>query len=123
MTGVQTCALPISLIKNYNIEILLFLSRRDVENESERIIRYCERAHIEMLILPPIAELKKNGVIHANLPKIKIEDLLGRDEIHLDKQLMRDEFAGKDVLVTGAAGSIGSELCRQLARMDVKQLV
>jgi FlaA1/EpsC-like NDP-sugar epimerase len=113
----------ITLIENFDIKILLFISRRDVEHERERIIRYCERAHVEMLILPPVDELKKDGVIHATLPKIKIEDLLGREEIYLDKDIMHKEFAGKVVLVTGAAGSIGSELCRQLARMDVKLLV
>src|SRR5574344_602403 len=112
-----------TLIDNYNIKILLFISRRDVENERERIIRYCEHAHVEMLILPPVDELKKDGVIHTTLPKIKIEDLLGREEIHLDKAEMHNEFAGKVVMVTGAAGSIGSELCRQLAHMDVKQLI
>lgn len=112
-----------TLIENYNIKILLFVSRRDVENERERIIRYCEHAHVEMLILPPVDELKKDGVIHTTLPKIKIEDLLGREEIHLDKAEMHNEFTGKVVMVTGAAGSIGSELCRQLAHMDVKQLI
>src|SRR5574344_423786 len=112
-----------TLMEGYNIKILLFISRRDVENERERIIRYCEHAHVEMLILPPVDELKKDGVIHTTLPKIKIEDLLGREEIHLDKAEMHNEFAGKVVMVTGAAGSIGSELCRQLAHMDVKQLI
>lgn len=112
-----------ALIENCNIKILLFISRKDVENERERIIRYCEHSHVEMLILPPVDELKKDGVIHATLPKIKIEDLLGREEIVLDKAAMHNEFAGKVVMVTGAAGSIGSELCRQLAHMDIKQLI
>lgn len=112
-----------ALIENCNIKILLFISRRDVENERERVIRYCEHSHVEMLILPPVDELKKDGVIHATLPKIKIEDLLGREEIVLDKAAMHNEFAGKVVMVTGAAGSIGSELCRQLAHMDIKQLI
>ena len=113
----------LSLIYHYNIKEILFISRKDVETERDRIIRYCERGHIDMLILPPVDELKKGGVIHTALPKIKIEDLLGRDEIVLDKQEMRAEFTDKVVLVTGAAGSIGSELCRQLARMQVRKLI
>ena len=54
---------------------------------------------------------------------IKIEDLLGRSEIHINMEEVMTEFCGKVVLVTGAAGSIGSELCRQLAQMNIKKLI
>ena len=57
------------------------------------------------------------------LRQIRIEDLLGREEIHINMKEVDRQFRGKTVLVTGAAGSIGSELCRQLATLGVKKLV
>ncbi|RHB27137.1 NAD-dependent epimerase/dehydratase family protein, partial [Bacteroides nordii] len=55
--------------------------------------------------------------------EIRIEDLLGRDEIEINMLEIIKNFTGKTILVTGAAGSIGSELCRQLATFGIKQLV
>jgi FlaA1/EpsC-like NDP-sugar epimerase len=54
---------------------------------------------------------------------VKIDDLLGRDEIKISMDEIRAEFRGRTILVTGAAGSIGSELCRQLAGFGVSKLV
>lgn len=111
------------LVTHMRIKNVLFINRRDVENEQERIIRFCERMKVGMLMLPSIDELKDGKIINRNLPQIHIEDLLGREEIDIDMDEIAPEFAGKTVLVTGAAGSIGSELCRQLALMDVKRLI
>jgi FlaA1/EpsC-like NDP-sugar epimerase len=69
-------------------------------------------------IAPYISEMMNNEAI-----KIKIEDLLGREEIHVNKEELIFHFKNKTVLVTGAAGSIGSEICRQLAEVGVKQLL
>ncbi len=63
------------------------------------------------------------GELHSNIRKVKIEDLLGRDEIVISMEAVMANFKDKVVMVTGAAGSIGSELCRQLAGFGVKKLV
>jgi FlaA1/EpsC-like NDP-sugar epimerase len=76
-----------------------------------------------MLMLPSMDELKDGKVCNRSIPELRIEDLLGRDEIEINMTEVETEFSGKVVLVTGAAGSIGSELCRQLAGMHVKQLL
>lgn len=76
-----------------------------------------------MLILPSVDELKKGKINFHNLPEVHIEDLLGREEICINMTEIVASLKGKVVLVTGAAGSIGSELCRQLCTFELKQLV
>ena len=74
-------------------------------------------------MLPTIDELREGTKTLRNLPDIRIEDLLGRDEIHINTGEIANFLKGKVVMVTGAAGSIGSELCRQLCHFGLKQLV
>jgi FlaA1/EpsC-like NDP-sugar epimerase len=103
---------------------ILFVTRRDVENEKERLIRYCEKKKVRMLMMPPVDELVDGKPTNRTLPELRIEDLLGRDEISINNLAeVFSEFTGKTILVTGAAGSIGSELCRQLAQMNIHKLV
>ena len=111
------------LVLDRQIKYVLFTRHADVEKEQDRLIRYCTRAKVRMLMLPSMDELKDGKVCNRSIPELRIEDLLGRDEIEINMTEVETEFSGKVVLVTGAAGSIGSELCRQLAQMDVKQLV
>jgi FlaA1/EpsC-like NDP-sugar epimerase len=101
---------------------ILFVTRRDVENEKERLIRYCEKKKVRMLMMPPVDELVDGKPTNRTLPELRIEDLLGRDEISINNLAeVFSEFTGKTILVTGAAGSIGSELCRQLAQHEYPQ--
>ena len=62
-------------------------------------------------------------IMKSSIREVKIEDLLGRDEIKISMNEIVANFSGKTVMVTGAAGSIGSELCRQLASFGPKKLV
>jgi len=111
------------LVKDKNILYVLFINKMDVENEQDRLVRYCERLKVRMLMLPSVDELKDGKISYRKLPEVRIEDLLGRDEIRINMDEVASEFDNKVVLVTGAAGSIGSELCRQLAKMNVKKLI
>lgn len=112
------------LIKDKNIHSILFTKREDINNERERLVRLCEKSHIQMLQLPSVNKIGEPGKpMLRRLPEVKIEDLLGRPEIKLDMQEVIDELKGKVVMVTGAAGSIGSELCRQLCTFGLKRLV
>jgi FlaA1/EpsC-like NDP-sugar epimerase len=79
-----------------------------------RIVRLCEAANVPKRIIPALHEILSGAVSIAKLRPVQIEDLLGREEVMLDIQSISRFIAGKRVLVTGAGGSIGSEMVRQL---------
>jgi FlaA1/EpsC-like NDP-sugar epimerase len=87
-------------------------SGRDVRS----IIRRCEMANIRFKILPGLSDLITGKVEVSQIKDVEIDDLLGREPVRLDDQAIRGYLAGKRVLVTGAGGSIGSEICRQVSR-------
>jgi FlaA1/EpsC-like NDP-sugar epimerase len=86
-------------------------------------IDLCGRNGIKVLTIPSFDDLLSGRVAISQLRKIEIDDLLGRDVVQLDDDGLRDQLTGKVVLVTGAGGSIGSELCRQIARFTPQKLV
>jgi len=108
------------LAKN-RVYCILFARDTDIRRENQRLIPYAMEKKIQLLVAPSIDEF--SNVTAQNVRNVKVEDLLGRDEIAISMDKIKDRFAGKVVLVTGAAGSIGSELCRQLARLGVQKLV
>lgn len=113
----------ISLLKRrYEVDAILYVSDDDVRNEQERLIAYSETAKLKSLIVPSIDELV-GGKISQHIRDIDIEDLLMRPEIKISMDEIVANFKGKTVMVTGAAGSIGAELCRQLATFGVTELV
>ncbi len=111
------------IVQDLNIDSILFAHSRDAREEENRLIHYCADLGIKVLIAPSISEAVGGKVMNQTIREIRVEDLLGRDEIKINIDAIRKNFAGKVVMVTGATGSIGSELCRQLAGFGVKQLV
>ncbi len=107
----------------HGVDSVLFVSEQDAREEQERLIKYCTDSGLRLLISPSIDEVVDGKVMRQPIREIKIEDLLGRDEIKISISKIKENFSGKVVLVTGAAGSIGSELCRQLSGFGVKTLV
>ncbi len=105
------------------VHAVLFSTEDDARREQERLLDYCTGKGIRALIAPAIDEVVDGKVMRQNIREIKIEDLLGRDEIRINIQEIQESFSGKVVMVTGAAGSIGSELCRQLAGFGIRKLV
>lgn len=101
---------------------ILFATEDEAREEKDRIIKFSIDAGLKLLFAPPVDEMVDGRPVH-NLRNIEIEDLLMRQEIKISMDEIIDNFRGKTVLVTGAAGSIGSELCRQLACFGVKELV
>lgn len=110
------------LMNLHNIKAILFTDYKVVKEESERLVRFCEKKKIRMLLLPSVDELRGGKIQLHSLPEVRVEDLLGREEIRINMTEIANSLKGKVVLVTGAAGSIGSELCRQLCRFGLKQL-
>lgn len=106
-----------------SIDSIIFAHRQDARNEENRLIRYCNSKRVKALYSPSVEEVVDGKVQAGTVREIKIEDLLGRPEINISLKEIRENFRDKVVLVTGAAGSIGSELCRQLAQFGIKRLV
>lgn len=113
----------VAIRDRFNIKGILFPYAKDARKEQNRLIPACARLGLKTFIVPEIDEVK-DGKFHSGaIRKIRIEDLLGRQEININMKDIRDAIGGKTILVTGAAGSIGSELCRQLAHLGIKHLV
>ena len=110
------------VVSDLGADALLFAYEDDVRSESDRLIRYAIDANVKTLVAPSIDEMV-DGKLNYKLRNIEIEDLLMREEIKISMDEIVENFQGKTVMVTGAAGSIGSELCRQLATFGVKELV
>ena len=110
------------VIETVDADAILFATEDEARMEKDRMIKYAIDCGIKMLFAPPIDEMV-DGKPNHSLRNIEIEDLLMRPEIKISMDEIVDNFKGKTVMVTGAAGSIGSELCRQLATFGIKELV
>jgi FlaA1/EpsC-like NDP-sugar epimerase len=88
-----------------------------------RIVRLCEEARVRHRVLPSLGELVAGRVMFTQMREVKVDDLLAREPVRLDLARVRAFVAGRTILVTGAAGSIGSELCRQVAAQKPEDLV
>ena len=110
------------IVDRFSISALLFANEKDAQKEN-KLIDYCNHNNIRLLIAPTINEVEEGHLLNNRVRAIKIEDLLGRPEIQLSMDAIIENFNGKIILVTGAAGSIGSELCRQLATFGVQRLI
>ena len=91
--------------------------------EMQRVVEVCERAGVEFRTVPTLKELGASLTRFDDLKPVAIDDLLGREPVSLDWESIRAGLTGKRVLVTGGGGSIGAELCRQIARLDPAGLV
>jgi FlaA1/EpsC-like NDP-sugar epimerase len=89
----------------------------------KRITQICTEAGLNVMTIPSLEDLVSGRVSVSNLRRIELEDLLGRDPVELDDSGLHTLLTGQVVMVTGAGGSIGSELCRQIARYSPSKLV
>ena len=87
------------------------------------ILNICKETDCELKVMPGISQLAKGEVSVTDMKDVSVEDLLGRDQIRPEMKEVYDFVSGKTVLVTGGGGSIGSELCRQIAAHHPKQLI
>lgn len=112
-----------SVVQEYDVDAILFATEKDAYEENMGLIEFCNQNGVTPLVTPIIDEYVQGKSMKNMVRQVRIEDLLGRDEIDIDLNEVSSHFRGKVVMVTGAAGSIGSELCRQLAGFEVKKLV
>jgi FlaA1/EpsC-like NDP-sugar epimerase len=91
--------------------------------QMQRISRLCEQAAVRYRTVPNLRDLLMGSGSISQLREVSVEDLLGRDPVQMDLSTVRSQITGKVVMVTGAAGSIGSELCRQLLAYSPAKLI
>ena len=109
--------------KNYNVsDIIVAIPSADQKTKKE-IYDICKTTQCKLKTLPGINEIIDYNVSLSTIRDVNIEDLLGRDEVKLNNEGIKEYVENKVVLVTGAGGSIGSELCRQLARFKPAKLL
>lgn len=102
--------------------LLVAISRVDARHLQE-IYTMAKLAQLQVVILPTLNELLTGGGQKLNLKALSIEELIGRRAVETNSSLISDRIRGKTVLVTGAGGSIGSELCRQIAQLEPNELI
>ncbi len=102
--------------------ILIAIPSLDAKNKAE-IIDICKETNCKLQIIPGMYEIISGKATVSKIKDVDLEDLLGRDPIVLDNKGIEDYIKGRTILVTGAGGSIGSELCRQIAAFQPKRLV
>jgi len=105
--------LPI-IVKKYCVDLIFIAIPSAGSAEMRRIVSYCELTKLPFLTLPSFQALVSDRVKITSLREVHIEDLLGRDQIKLNWDKITSNIKGRRILVTGAGGSIGSELCRQI---------
>jgi FlaA1/EpsC-like NDP-sugar epimerase len=111
------------LVPSLGIDVVLIAMPSAPSALMRRLVATCAELKVPCRTLPSVAELAEGKVERSALRELRIEDLLGREEIKLDEAEIRHLIGGKRVLVTGAGGSIGSELCRQIAAHAPDQLI
>jgi len=111
------------IVNRLRIDELLIAVPSARPKELRRILRFCQAAQVPYRALPSIGEIVTGKVIYTQIREVKVEDLLARDPVMIEEDRARAFIGDRTVLVTGAAGSIGSELCRQLARHGARSIV
>ncbi len=111
------------LLKKKNIFIVFLALPSINRNKRNKIIENLNKHKLSVKTLPSISEIVDGRISVSDIKDFNINDLLNRDEVNPDVKLLNKNINSKNVLVTGAGGSIGSELCRQIVRLEPKKLI
>ncbi|MBO4879179.1 MAG: polysaccharide biosynthesis protein, partial [Clostridia bacterium] len=113
----------VETVKKYNIEEIIIAIPSATNAQRREIIEICRETKCKLRILPSILQLANGEVSVSRLRNVEIEDLLGRDSVQVDLSDIMGYVSGSVILVTGGGGSIGSELCRQIAGHSPETLI
>lgn len=112
-----------ALVRRHDIEMIMLARPSASARETRRIVEYCEQTDVPFLSVPELKDLVSGRVAVSELREVAIEDLLGREQVALDWPGIEKKLHGRRVLVSGGGGSIGAELCRQVARLNPESLL
>ena len=118
----RSAAIP-QLARLLQIDLILIAIPSASAEQMRAIVEYCEKANVRFRTLPKVQDILDGTASSADLRSVELDDLLGREPVDLDWDAMSQMVRGRRVLITGGAGSIGSELCRQVARLDPNAVV
>lgn len=129
--GLKLLGLPVlgdreniaKVVEKYGIERIILAIPSAEGKEVRKVVEICKETSAEVQILPGMFDLIDGTISVNNIREVQIEDLLGREPVKVDLEEITEYTHNKTVLVTGAGGSIGSELCRQVARFSPKKLL
>jgi len=110
-------------VAKYKIDRILIAIPSAAEEDKRQILNICKESGCELKNLPGMFQLMSEGVRLADMQDVAVEDLLGREPIRVNMEQIYEQLSGKTILVTGGGGSIGSELCRQIAGQNPRLLV
>jgi len=109
--------------RGHQVELAIIAMPSASNQQMQRIVEVCELSEIEFRTLPTLQDLGSQATNIGDLKRVVIDDLLGRDPVSLEWESIRKGLVGKRVMITGGGGSIGSELCRQIARLNPVELI
>lgn len=113
----------VSAVEKYSIALIVFAIPSASNKDKKEILEICAKTGCQVQVLPGVYQLVNGDVSLSQLRNVDAQDLLGRDQIKVNNSEILQSIAGKVVMVTGGGGSIGSELCRQIAKAGPKQLI
>ncbi|MEK7542375.1 MAG: polysaccharide biosynthesis protein, partial [Patescibacteria group bacterium] len=114
----------VEIVPEYEVETLIVALSPNNSSEIRMAVELGRKAGLQKIqIVPPLSELIGGQISIRSLREVQVEDLLGRAQVALDQHVIKQFIAGKRILVTGAAGSIGAELSRQIARFSPSSLI
>lgn len=105
------------------IDLILFAISKVRNDDKKKVLDICNLTNVKIKVIPGIYELLDKEISIRSMRDVSLMDILGRDEVSLDKECICEYIEGKVVLVTGGRWSIVSELCRQIANYNPKQLL
>lgn len=111
------------VVRQIDLDIIVIALPSATNAQMQRVVELCEKTGIPFRTLPRLQDLVSGRPVVKALREVAIEDLLGRDPVTLDWERISQGLAGKVVLISGGGGSIGSELCRQIARLGPQALI
>jgi len=112
-----------TICKDYEVEEIIIAMPSASQTQLRRVIELCSGTKLQFKSLPSVTDLIDGRVTVSQIRPVDINDLLGREAVELDNQAIADFIQGRTVLITGAGGSIGSEMCRQICVFGPKQLI
>jgi len=110
-------------VKRLDVDLIVLAIPSASSRQMRRLVDLCEKTNAPFRTVPPLDRLMSGELTLSQLRQVSIDDLLGREPVSLDWQTIDRRLRGRKILVTGAGGSIGSELCRQIARLQPAHLV